>query len=40
MIRKYNSFYFVLRYILMIIRQLDQKIKKISVLPKENELTN
>ena len=40
MIRKYKSFYFVLRYILMIIRQLDQKIKKISVLPKENELTN
>jgi len=40
MIRKYNSFYFVLRYILMIIRQLDQKIKEISVLPKENKLTN
>ncbi len=40
MIRKYNSFYFVLRYILMIIRQLDQNNKEISVLSKENKVTN
>jgi len=40
MIRKYNSFYSVLRYILMIIKQLDQNNKEISVLPKENRLSN
>jgi len=37
--KKSNSFYSVLRFILLILKLPDQNNKKINVLPKENKLT-